>query len=82
MSDQQLLIASAGKREPHVHHTVHGGNRCDICFELIHEPVWCLSFWEPIVSLSEWWHDRYPWRRLWLSYCVLPHGALSAYWEK
>jgi hypothetical protein len=44
-----------------------------------YEPVWCLSFWEPVVSLSEWWHDGMPWRRLWYNYIVLPHGALAQY---
>lgn len=46
------------------------------------EPIWCCSFWEPIVSLSEWWHDHYPWRRLWSSYIVLPYGAWGAFLSK
>ena len=35
-------------------------------------PIWCMSMEEPIVSLSEYWHDEGPWRRLWSSYIVLP----------
>lgn len=37
--------------------------------------VWCLSPWEPICSLSEYYLEEVPWRRLWSSYVVMPAGA-------